>query len=340
MSKIKYYKYDGEFAFECGETFCGITVAYHTFGRLSRRRDNVIWVCHALTANSDVSVWWPDAMGKGRFLDPDRYFIVCANILGSPYGSTSPLSTDPSAGEPYYDRFPLVTVRDMVKAHRLLAEHLGIDKVRMLIGSSIGGFQALEWIITDTEFAETAVLIATGAKADPWAIAFNESQRMAIRCDATFGDRNPEAGSTGLAVARSIAMLSYRGPQAYGSSQWDDDSKIDGFRAASYQRYQGEKLAARFNAYCYYRLTQAIDSHDVGRGRGGVSDALSRITSRCTVISVNSDILFPSSEHMMLYNRIKNSKMYVIDSEFGHDGFLVESDKLNNIIKKHLSYDQ
>lgn len=334
---MKTYKSQKDIHLECGEVLRNVEIAYTTYGTISPERDNIIWVCHALTASSEVAKWWPNTVEKGRFLDPDKYFVICANVLGSPYGSTSPLSINEETGEPYYDTFPLITVRDMVTAHKLLAAHLQIDRVKMIIGSSLGGFQALEWIADDLDFAETAVLIATSAKTDPWAIAFSESQRMALLTDPTFGDKSPTAAAKGLATARSIAMLSYRGQKAYDYSQEDKESKIDGFRASSYQRYQGEKLANRFNAYSYYSLTKTHDSHDVGRDRGGLSDALSRIKSRCTIISVSSDILFPSSGHMILYNRIKNSKMYVIDSNYGHDGFLVESDKLNHIIKKHLS---
>ncbi|MEG1554455.1 MAG: homoserine O-acetyltransferase [Rikenellaceae bacterium] len=333
---MEIFRSEADFCLECGEVLKGVTIAYTSYGAISPSRDNIIWVCHALTASSEVAEWWPHTVEKGRFLDPDKYFVICANILGSPYGSTSPLSINAATGEPYYDTFPLVTVRDMVAAHKLLASHLNIKRVKMLIGSSLGGFQALEWIVSEPDFAETAVLIATSAKAEPWAIAFSESQRMALLTDPTFGEKNCSAGAHGLATARSIAMLSYRGQRAYDHSQEEDVSKIDDFRAASYQRYQGEKLVKRFNAYSYYSLTKSHDSHDVGRDRGGLSDALSRVKARCTIISVSSDILFPSCGHMVLYNRIKNSKMYVIDSNFGHDGFLVESDKLNLIIKKHL----
>lgn len=334
------YRSNHDLHLECGDVLKNVTIAYTTYGNIAAERDNIIWVCHALTASSDVAVWWPKTVEKGRFLDPEKYFVICANIIGSPYGSTSPLSVNEATGEPYYDTFPLVTVRDMVSAHKLLAAHLGIEKVKMLVGSSLGGFQALEWIVDEPDFAESAVLIATSAKADPWAIAFSESQRMALLADPTYGEKSATAAQNGLAAARSIAMLSYRGQKAYDYSQEDEVSKIDDFRASSYQRYQGEKLAKRFNAYSYYSLTKSHDSHDVGRDRGGLSDALSRIKTRCTIVSVSSDILFPSSGHMVLYNRIKNSKMYVIDSNYGHDGFLVESDKLNTIIKKHLIYEK
>ena len=267
---VRYFKYDQPFALENGEKLPELTIAYHTFGTF--KGNNAVWVCHALTANSDVADWWPHTVEQGRFLDPKRYFIVCANIIGSHYGSTGPLSIDPATGKPYYGTFPFITVRDMVNAHFLLADHLGIASAHAVVGSSIGGFQALEMALTRPNFARKLVLIATAARSQPWAIAFNESQRMAIETDASFGQEDPEAGKKGMRVSRSIGLLSYRGSSAYNATQQENDNlyKIAGFRATTYQQYQGDKLCRRFDAYSYYRLTQAFDSHNVGRYRGGI----------------------------------------------------------------------
>ena len=177
--------YDKEFALECGEILPTLKVVYHTFGRLNNDRSNVAWVCHALTANSDVADWWPGTVEAGRFLDPDKYFVVCANILGSCYGTPGPTEINPATGEPWYGDFPKVTIRDMVRVHQLLAEHLGFSHAKLLIGSSMGGFQCLEWSVMQPDFAENCVFIATGAQAYPWGVAFNESQRMAIENDPT-----------------------------------------------------------------------------------------------------------------------------------------------------------
>ncbi len=204
------YRHNERFVLESGHVLPQVEIAYHTYGTISPKRDNVIWVCHALTANSEVADWWPHTVESGRFLDPERYFVICANMIGSHYGSTGPLSVNPSTGVPYYGSFPRITVRDVVKAFRLLADHLGIRRVKALIGSSIGGFHALEWLIEDPSFAEKAVLIATTAKASPWMIALDESQRMALRCDPTFGDKNDTAGAEGLKCARSIAIAAHR----------------------------------------------------------------------------------------------------------------------------------
>ena len=331
----QYYTYEGPFELECGATLPSVIIAYDTYGRMNADRSNVVWVCHALTANSDAADWWPHTVERGCFLDPDRYFTVCANFLGSHYGTTGPLSVTPATGEPWYGDFPKITVRDMVNCHRLLAAHLGVESVKLLIGSSIGGFQCLEWCVMQPDFAERAAFIATTPRTKPWASAFNESQRMAIESDPTFGERNAEAGAAGMAVARSIALLSYRGGTAYDKTQEDADPDEASFdrRVLTYQRYQGEKLKRRFNAYSYYRLSQAVDSHNLGRGRGRVEDVLAGIRAKSLVVAITSDILFPPSDHTILVDNIPDSEYHVIDSDFGHDGFLVEHEKLNEIIK-------
>lgn len=334
----QFYKYDKEFELESGVKLPSLTIAYDTYGVRNEDSSNVIWVCHALTANSDVADWWPHTVEEGCFLDPDKYFTVCANFLGSHYGTTGPLSENPKTGEPWYGDFPRITVRDMVRAHQLLAEYLGIKRVKLLIGSSIGGFQCLEWSVMQPDFAERAAFIATTPRTKPWASAFNESQRMAIQSDPTFGERNAEAGLDGLAIARSIALLSYRGGMAYDKTQEDADPDEASFerRVHSYQRYQGEKLRRRFNAYSYVRLSQAVDSHNLGRGRGKVEDVLKQIKAKSLVVAITSDILFPPSDHQILIDNIPDVEYHLIDSDFGHDGFLVEHKQLNDIILNFL----
>ncbi|MCQ2288215.1 MAG: alpha/beta fold hydrolase, partial [Muribaculaceae bacterium] len=200
---IQSIHFDQPFELECGAVLPGITVAYSTYG--TRQGDNVIWVCHAQTANSDVPDWWAHTVETGRFLDPEKYFIVCANILGSPYGTTCPASVNPETGEPWYGDFPLVTIRDMVRAHMLLAQALEIEHVELLIGSSMGGYQCMEWGIMQPQFARRLGLIATCDRQMPWGIAFGESQRMAIRADQSWGERRADAAYWGLAAARSVA---------------------------------------------------------------------------------------------------------------------------------------
>jgi homoserine O-acetyltransferase len=337
----KTYHHNSPVELESGEILPEVVIAYDTFGTLSEAKDNVIWVCHALTANSDVKDWWPNTVEEGRFLDPNKYFIVCANFLGSHYGTTSPLSTNPTTGEKWYYDFPRITVRDMVTCHRLLAKHLGIDRVKLLIGSSIGGFQCMEWAVTEPDFMENLALIATTTNTEPWAAAFNESQRMAIRADGTWGQLRDDAGLDGMAVARSIALISYRGAPAYNATQQDRDNPTDAAferRAHTYQQHQGEKLRRRFNAFSYYRMTEAVDSHNIGRGRGSVADALRRIKARTLVVAISSDILFPVEAHIPMRQYISDVEYHLIESSFGHDGFLVEHEKLNNIITNFMNY--
>lgn len=335
----QYYTYDKPFLLECGVELPSLRIAYDTYGTLNADRSNVVWVCHALTANSDVADWWPHTVESGCFLDPEKHFTVCANFLGSHYGTTGPLEVNPATGEPWYGDFPLVTVRDMVRAHQLLAEYLCIERVKLLIGSSIGGFQCLEWCVMQPDFAERAAFIATTPRTKPWASAFNESQRMAIECDPTFGERTAEAGAQGMATARSIALLSYRGGMAYDKTQEDENPDEASFerRVLSYQRYQGEKLRRRFNAYSYYRLSQAVDSHNLGRGRGTVEEVLRGIRAKSLVVAITSDVLFPPADHDILVDNIPDVEYHLIDSDFGHDGFLVEHQQLNNILLNFLN---
>ena len=332
------YHHSEAITLESGAVLPEVEIAYDTFGTLNEAKENVIWVCHALTANSDVADWWPHTVEEGGFLDPTRYFIVCANFLGSHYGTTSPLSVNPATGEKYYYDFPQITVRDMVKCHQLLAKHLGIERVKLLIGSSIGGFQCMEWAISEPKFMESVALIATTTCTEPWAAAFNESQRMAIRTDRTWGERRDDAGIDGMAVARSIALISYRGGAAYNATQQDENPNEASFtrRAHSYQQYQGEKLRRRFNALSYYRLSEAVDSHNIARGRGSIAEALSKIEARALVVAISSDILFPPEAHIPLREYIRDVEYHLIESEFGHDGFLVEHEKLNTIIRNFI----
>lgn len=328
-----YFKYNNEFQLESGRTLPEFQLGFTTLGKLNDAKDNVIWITHALTANSNPEEWWNGLVGKGKFFNPEQHFIVCANVLGSPYGSTNPLSVNPQTGNKYYHNFPILTIRDIVNAFELLRQHLGITKINTLVGGSLGGQQALEWAIQQTDLIENLFLIATNAQHSPWGIAFNESQRLAIKADRTWFSYSDDAGIKGLKAARAIALLSYRNYQTYQISQEDLEEKTDDFNASSYQNYQGEKLANRFNAYSYWQLSKAMDSHHVGRNRGGITAALNQIKAKTLVVAISSDVLFPVSESEALHQNIKNSEFEIIDSLFGHDGFLIETEQLKNIFE-------
>lgn len=322
------------FRLESGYEFRSLDIAYHTYGRLNAQRDNVVWVCHALTANSDVADWWPHTVEPGAFLDPEKWFVVCANILGSHYGTTGPLHNDPATGRPWYGDFPAYTIRDIVGVHRLLAEHLAINGIHTLVGSSVGGFQALEWLCMEPERFRRAILIATDAKASPWSIAIDETQRMAILSDATYGELRPDAGAKGLAAARAIGLLTYRGPEGYNLTQRDapTDNPFAPHRACSYQRHQGDKLVGRFNAYSYVSILNAFDTHDVGRGRGGVAAALASVKCPVAVVGISTDIIFSHVEMRALAAALPGGEYHELNSALGHDGFLVEHRQLNQIL--------
>lgn len=340
MSELNTYTYPHEFVLESGECLSELELAYHTYGELNADKSNVIWVCHALTANSDVLEWWDGIFGENKLFNPKEHYIVCANILGSHYGSTSPLSTNPQTGEAYYLEFPQFTIRDMVQAHELLRKHLELTKIYCLMGSSVGGQQAIEWGISNPKLIENLILIATNSKFSSWGIAFNETQRMAIENAPDWKIKSPESGVEGLKTARAIALLSYRNYNSYEITQKNIDfNRTDQFRASSYQRYQGDKLAYRFNAYSYWYLTKAMDSHNVGRNRGTVEKALSKITARTLIVAVDTDIMFPMIEQEYMNIHIKDSQLKILHSAFGHDGFLIDTEQLSQLITTFLNHD-
>lgn len=321
---------------ESGAVLPQLEIAYHTWGNLETYRHNVIWVCHALTANSDAPVWWPGLVGEGKALDPRKAFIVCANMLGSCYGSSGPLAVNLETGRPYYRKFPQVTVRDMIQAHIILRKHLGIERIRIALGGSMGGQQALEWAIMEAEVLAEIGLLCANARHSPWGIAFNAAQRMAIESDPTWEDDSETAGSMGLAAARAIGMLSYRSYQRFQETQLDGDEIVDGYKAEGYERHQGRKLVQRFNAQAYWILTKAMDSHHIGRNRGPIPEVLKTIKARALVVGVSSDLLFPTREQKLLAGYIPNAEYHEIDSPYGHDGFLIEFDKLEKILREFL----
>ncbi len=331
---MKTLKYDQPFRTELGATLPGIEIAYNTWGDLNDDADNVIWICHALTANSDAESWWPGMVGKGLLFDTDKYFVVCANVLGSCYGSTGPASVNPLTGKPWLNEFPGITVRDLVDAHEILREHLEIKRIHSIIGASIGGFQSLEYSIMYPDIISNLIFIASSAKQSPWAIGFSQSQRLAMEADPTF-DGEPDGGKKGLRAARSIALLSYRNAAAYNKTQAEeDDTKTSSFKAASYQDYQGDKLVNRFNPYSYYCLVNLSDTHNTGRGRGGSAKALSGIKAKTLCIGITSDILFPVEEQKFVASNIPGAVYIEIDSFYGHDGFLIESEIITDAIRE------
>ena len=330
---LQKYIHNQPFSLESGAILPKVEIAYHTYGELNAAGDNVIWVCHALTANSDVADWWSGLFGEGKPFDPSKYFIVCANILGSCYGSSGPLTENPETGKPYFSSFPMITIRDMVKAHQLLQTHLSIKQIQLGMGGSMGGYQLMEWAFLDKSVFKNLCLLVTSAKTSAWEIAIHEVQRLAIEADATWKNTSPNAGANGLKAARGMGMVTYRNYQAFKLTQEDNEEKLDGFKASSYIRYQGEKLAKRFNAQSYHLLIKAMDSHNLGRGRKSIESALNTITANTLVIGIGSDFLCPVVEQEFIAKHIPNAQLEIISSPFGHDGFLVEVEQISRLVE-------
>lgn len=327
--------YNRPLVLENGKELPGLEIAYQTYGTLNQSRNNVIWICHALTANADVTDWWKGLVGEHCLIDPDKYFIVCANIIGSCYGSTGPANVNPASGKVYYSDFPQVTIRDMVAAHILLRQHLGIDSIYLLMGGSMGGYQVLEWAVMEPAVMQKIFLIATSPSESAWGVAVHTAQRLAIEADHSWKDHTPTAGARGLKAARAIGMLTYRNYTTFQEKQTDPDpEKIDNFKASSYLNYQGDKLVNRFNAYSYWLLTKAMDSHHLGRGRGGdLIEVLKTIQQPTFIIGINSDILCPLDEQQFMADHMPNAELYAIDSTYGHDGFIIETQQITELLK-------
>ena len=335
MSKKQSHTFDQPFITEGGDRIPNPTVAYQTWGKLNKSRSNVVLVCHALTGNTAADEWLGGLFGPGKILDPEQHFIICPNALGSCYGTTGPASTNPETGKPYRADFPKITIRGMVRLQQQLLNALGINGIKLVIGGSMGGMQALEWCIMDDR-PRSAIFMGMGKAHSPWAIGISHTQRQAIYSDPNWNgghyseEKPPDKG---LALARQIAMISYR-------SEIDYDQKFgrsaqvgsDQFEVESYLNYQGEKLVNRFDAVSYVRLTQAMDSHDVSRKRGSFREVLAGVTIPALVIGIDSDRLYPVEEQHELAELLADARYRMLRSDHGHDAFLIEFERLNNII--------
>ncbi len=333
-----------------------VTLAYETWGTLNDARDNAIYVAHALSGDSHAfghagqghltGGWWNSLIGPGRPLDPTRHFIVCANIVGGCQGSTGPAHPHPADGKPWGSRFPWLTLRDMVAAEVALTDALGIDTWRLIIGPSMGGMRAIEWAATHPSRVRAIAAVGTTAATTAEQIAWGFAQASAIRADARFagGDfydaADGEGPHVGLGIARMIAHTTYRSEpelqSRFGRTAQDGADVLvpDGrFAVESYLSHHAEKLARRFDANTYLRIVHAINSHDVGRGRGGIAAALSGFAGPALVAAVDSDRLYPLSHSQELADALPGAEgVELLHSEVGHDGFLVESEALNSLV--------
>ncbi|MEZ4701884.1 MAG: homoserine O-acetyltransferase [Rhodothermales bacterium] len=329
-----------EFSLESGTTLREVPVAYQTWGTLNETRDNVVVVCHALTGNTAIDDWWGGLLGPGKALDPACHFIVAANVPGSPYGSVSPLTRNPDTGRAYGAGFPIFSIRDTVQLHRRLLDDLGVTGVQLVIGGSMGGMQVLEWAFLGP-YVRAIVPIAVGGRHSAWCIGWSEMQRQAIYGDPKWNDGryDPADGPVaGLSVARMAAMISYRSHASFqdrfGRRRMAEEREDGAFSIESYLRYQGEKLTQRFDANCYVRLTQLMDTHDVARGRGAYPDVLARIEQPALIIGITSDLLYPLAEQEELHAHLPDSELSIIESSDGHDAFLIEVDAINERVMR------
>jgi len=329
------YHYKGEFVLESGIKLLRPHVRYRTYGTLNTSRTNAMVVCHALTGNASLHSWWGDMLGPGKLFDTSTYFVICANVLGGCYGTTGPTEIDPATGKKYGSSFPDVSVRDSVRLHiSMVKEGLRVNEVAAVVGGSMGGMQALEWALEGgPQFVRKVIAMCCGPTHTAWQIAISEAQRQAIYADPNWiggdyaDDSPPHAG---LSVARQIAMFTYRSPAAYEDKfgrNIEDDSAGHGqrvfFRAESYLRYQGRKFLSRFDALSYVKCTRMMDSHDVGRGRGGVEKALQSLVQPVLVVSVSSDGLYPPADQRRLDVSMKPGRVFAADAPCHHVCFCV-----------------
>ncbi|HXR43938.1 MAG TPA: homoserine O-acetyltransferase [Pseudolysinimonas sp.] len=338
----------GDVPLERGEPLPDVTIAYETWGELAADGSNAVLVLHALTGDSHLigpagtghptAGWWSGLVGEGRVLDPADWFIVAPNMLGGCQGSTGPASLAPDGVE-WGSRFPYLTIRDQVEAQRRFADAIGIDRWALVVGGSMGGMQALEWAIGHPDRLERVAVLAAPPISSADQIALNSVQSEAIRMDALFagGDyyEAHEGPHRGLALARRMALLNYRSPTELNDRferSWQSGlSPMGGggvFAVESYLGFHGNKFTRRFDANSYLVLVDAMNSHDIGRDRGGVAAALSRATAKALVLGIDSDRLFPVPGQQIiarhLSGNIDGDVPVVISSPFGHDAFLIE----------------
>lgn len=298
----------------------------------------MILVCHALTANSNPDIWWNGLFGKGDIFDWDESFIICANNLGSPYGTSSPAQINPDSGERYGMEFPFFTIRDTSNLILKLLEHLEIDKIKLLIGGSCGGNICQEIAYEWSNKIENMALLCCSPMESPWVIGIHESQRIALKSDPSLWEKSETAGIGGLKACRAFALPFYRSHASFKLRQSESDkSKLSDFKASSYINYQGDKFIDRFDAHCYYSLLNALDTHNIGRERESMEKALSKIKAKTIVIGFNTDLLVPKVEQEFLARHIPDAVYYEIDTLFGHDAFLIEHEAIRKTIRNTIN---
>ena len=358
------------FTFECGRTLPGFTLRYETYGRLNATGDNAILVCHALSGGhhcagihhlSDRKTgWWNNIIGPGKALDTNRYFVLCSNVLGGCQGSTGPLSIDPTTGKPYGITFPIVTIRDMVRAQERWLRAIGVTHLHAAVGGSMGGMQVIEWGICFPHFIGRLLAMATTARESAQAIAFNEVGRQAILQDPDWSGGNyPPGGGprVGLAIARMMAHITYlsdasmsrkfgrrtvaeRPTPTPGNTATENAFDVQ-FEVESYLRYQGRTFINRFDANSYLYITRALDQYDPAAETGSLEAAFGPIQARTLVVGFTSDWLFPPEQNRAIVTALlragKSASYAELTTDLGHDSFLLESPQLYDLVRDFLA---
>ncbi|MDH7568162.1 MAG: homoserine O-acetyltransferase [Armatimonadota bacterium] len=354
-----------EMVLTSGERLGPITLAYETYGTLNAARSNAILVFHALSGDAHVAGrhspddpkpgWWDSMVGPGKGLDTDRYFVICANVIGGCRGSTGPSSINPATGKPYAMSFPVVTIQDMVAAQARLVDHLGIDCLYAVIGGSMGGMQALQWAVAYPERVRNVIPLATTHRLTAQGIAFDAVGRQAIMADPGWQGGNyygTEGPVRGLAVARMVGHITYLSEDAmrrkFGRRLKPDQEKYgyafeSEFQVETYLDHQGFGFTRRFDANSYLYITKAMDYFDLGADWGGLGPALARTRARFLVVSVSSDWLFPTVRSRKIVSHLQAAGRDVtfveIDSPFGHDAFLIESERIAELLRAFFAAD-
>jgi homoserine O-acetyltransferase/O-succinyltransferase len=357
------FTYDQSFCFKSGQTLPGFTLRFETYGELNETCDNAILICHALsgdhhcagrhTPEDRKSGWWDNLIGPGKAVDTNRFFVICSNCLGGCSGSTGPSSANPTTEQPYGTQFPFVTIHDMVRAQKLLMDHLGVRTLHAVIGGSMGGMQAMLWAILYPSFVRRLLAMATTAREGAQAIAFNEVGRQAIMQDPAWnkGDYTQEGGPrVGLAIARMMAHITYlsdasmdrkfgrrKKAQAANGDAYTFDMQ---FEVESYLRYQGESFINRFDANSYLYITRALDQFDLGHAYGSLEAAFAPVKAETLVVGFTSDWLFPPEQNrniaLALLRAGKSASYAELSTDLGHDSFLLESEELYALVRGFL----
>ena len=334
-TETKYFSVTDPVELETGERLHDVVIAYRSWGDIANAAERAILICHALTGSADVDAWWPGIIGSEGAFNPEHDFVICANILGSCYGTTGPVSVKPGSSDRYRADFPRVSIRDMVHLQRLLLDELGIFKLELVTGPSLGGMQALEWAASYPDRVGSIVPIGVGARHSAWCIGISEAQRAAIAADPDwnngyYADDRPPA--KGLSAARMMAVCTYRSWQSFAERFGRDRCDDELYQVQSYLQHQGDKINDRFDANTYVALTHAMHSHDLASGRGELVDVLRQIEQPAMVVSVSTDALYPPQEQAQLAELLPYARYEVLESAHGHDGFLIETGNLGKMI--------